>query len=165
MANLTGGRAAVEKAVREALRAAIAAVPGCQNTFTRRRDHRVNSKWNDLVDYTYPNGRVTKRAFFITPDGDEDISTVEQCIRLKLRYRIRFYESYYDGTDDDNSTDGIQKAIGDLKDAIGAQIKLGYDNVRRERVQQPTEPLMDPFDTGFKEMAHLGDLFIEIKVN
>jgi hypothetical protein len=165
MATLTGGRAAIMKGAREALRAVIAAVPGCENVFTRRRDHRVKSKWDALTDYTYPNGRVTKRAFFITPAGFEDLSTVEQCIKLKLHFRIRYYESYYDGTDDDNSTDGIDKAIGDLADAIGAQIKIGYDNVRRERVQQPTEPLMDPFDTGFKEMAHLGDLFIELRVN
>jgi len=165
MANLTGGRYELEKGVAEAIRDVIVAVSGCENAFTRRRDHRVKSKWDALTDYTLPNGRVTKRAFFITPAGGEDLSTAEQCIKLKLMFRIRYYESYYDGTDDDNSSDGIRKAVGDIKDAIGALIKLGYDNVRRERVQEPNEPLMDPFDTGFKELAHMGDLFIEVRVN
>jgi hypothetical protein len=164
----TSSRGAIERAVRDAMKAAIIALPECRNTYTRVPDLKNQNNRQRLLGFKGTGGRTSLRGFCILQDGLEGRNVPEICHSGTLKYLVRCLQSFYDGGDNDNSSDAILDAALKAIDALYASSNLGYRNCRVQRAEIADGPLLDPFDRYFgttDQPGHILDIEVEVRVN
>ena len=165
----TSSRSAIERAVRDAMKVVISALPECRNTFTRVPDLKNDANRRRLLGYREATtSRSSLRGLFILQDGLSGRNVPEICHSGTLKYLVRCLQSFYDAGDTDNSNDSILDAALKAIDALYASSNLGYRNCRVQRAEIADGPLLDPFDRYFgttDQPGHILDIEVEVRVN